>query len=304
MHNSVGIIGMGWVGSSVAISLLHNGIAKNLLLNDIRKGIAEGEAMDLTHGSSFYPSATIKAATIEEMHRCNIIVITAGRGGRPGESRLDLLQENIKVVREISEQLKGYSGMLVVVANPVDVLTWYYQKYTGLPAHRVIGTGTFLDSARLREFVGQELGIVARSVHANVLGEHGNSAVVHWSGAMAGGLQLRRWKGWSAEREKATHQKVTGAAQEIISRKGATNHTIGLVTSYLVKYLLRDDRRVLCVSSVLNGPYGLENVALSLPSILSEDGIVEVLCPNLDDLELEALKASAEIIKTAIASVE
>lgn len=303
MHNSVGIIGMGWVGSSVAISLLHNGIVKNLLLNDVREGIAEGEAMDLTHGSSFYPSATIKAATISEMHICDIIVITAGRGGRPGESRLELLQENIKVVREISEKLKGFKGMLVVVANPVDILTWYYQKYTGLPAHRVIGTGTFLDSARLREFVGQELGIVSRSVHANVVGEHGNSAVVHWSGAVAGGLKLRDWKGWSAEKEKAIYQKVTGAAQEIITRKGSTNHAIGLVTAYMVKFLLRNDRRVLCVSSVMDGPYGLKSVALSLPSILSEDGIVEVLCPQLDDTEFKALKASAEVIQKAIASV-
>lgn len=294
---------MGWVGSSIAISLLHNGIVKELMLNDIRDGIAEGEAMDLTHGSSFYPSAKVRAASISDMHACDVIIITAGRGGRPGESRLELLEENIKVVREISEHLTGFKGIIVVVANPVDVLTWYYQKYTGLPAHRVIGTGTFLDSARLREFVGKELGIVARSVHANVLGEHGNSSVVHWSGAVAGGLQLRNWKGWSVDKEKEIHQKVTGAAQEIIVRKGSTNHAIGLVTAYLVKYLLRDDRRVLCVSSVVDGPYGLSGVAISLPSIVSEDGIVEVLCPELDDTELMALKASAEVIQKAIASV-
>lgn len=295
---------MGWVGSSIAISLLHSGVVKELMLNDVRNGIAEGEAMDLAHGSSFYPPAKIRAAEVPEMHACNVIIITAGRGGRPGESRLELLQENIKVVHDISQQLTGYKGILVVVANPVDVLTWYYQKYTGLPAHRVIGTGTFLDSARLREFVGQELGIVARSVHANVLGEHGNSSVVHWSGAVAGGMKLREWKGWSSEKEATIYQKVTGAAQEIITRKGSTNHAIGLVTAYLVKYLLRNDRRVLCVSSVLDGPYGLHGVALSLPSVVSEDGIIEVLCPKLAEAELQAMKASAEVVQKAIDSVE
>ncbi len=301
--NSIGIIGMGWVGSSVAISLLQNGIAKELFLHDAREGIAEGEAMDLNHGSGFYPAAEVKAARIDEMHACDVVVVTAGRGGKPGESRLDLLKENIGIVRDISAQLKGFTGILVVVANPVDVLTYFYQHYTGLPASHVIGTGTFLDTARLRDMVGETLGIEAKSVHADVLGEHGDSAVMLWSGASIGGVPLRDWEGWNQESEQELSRKVTGAAQEIIRRKGATNHAIGLVTAFLCKFLLRDDKRVVCVSTVLDGPYGLSKVALSLPCVLSEKGVVQVLEPKLDAAEFEALMESAAVIRKAIEEV-
>lgn len=152
---SIGIIGLGWVGASTAISILHRGICRELLLYDVKPGLAEGEAMDLNHGSSFYPSAEVRAAEISEMKDCQAIVITAGRGGRPGESRLDLLNDNIRIAADISEQLRGYQGILVIVANPVDVLTYYYQKFSGIPAGRVIGTGTMLDTARLRDIIGE-----------------------------------------------------------------------------------------------------------------------------------------------------
>ncbi len=301
--NSVGIIGMGWVGSSIAISLLHNGVVNKLLLNDVREGIAEGEAMDLRHGSSFYPTADIRAARISEMQDCNIIVVTAGRGGEPGESRLDLLKDNIEIAKGISKEIKGFNGILVVVSNPVDVLTYYYQKYTGLPASRVIGTGTFLDTSRLCEIVGDKLGVEGKSVDAMVLGEHGDSAVMCWSRATLGGMHLREWKGWNKDFETEIRDEVRGAAQEIIKRKGATNHAIGLVTTFLVKYLLRDDRRIVTVSSVLDGPLGLSGVALSLPCLLSENGVEQVIALPLEPDEMEALKASAEVIRKAIKKV-
>ncbi len=170
MKNSIGIIGMGWVGASVAISLLHKGVCRELLVNDVRNDIAEGEAMDLNHGTSFFSAANIRAVSIGEMRDCNAIVVTAGKGGTEGQSRLDLLNENLKIAKGISNELKGFNGILIIVANPVDVLTYFYQKYTGLPANRVIGTGTFLDSARLREVIGNKLNLEPKAIRAQVIG--------------------------------------------------------------------------------------------------------------------------------------
>lgn len=300
---SIGIIGMGWVGSSVAISILHRGLCNELLINDVRPGIAEGEAMDMNHGSSFYASSHVKAASIEEMIHCQAIVITAGRGGKPDETRLQLLNENIKIVRQISDKLKGFKGILIIVANPVDVLTYFYQKFTGLPEQKVIGTGTMLDTARLRDMVGKKLDVDPRSVHANVVGEHGDSEVVLWSSAEVGPVSLRDWKNWTESDEEVIQQAVVKAAYEIIQRKGATNHAIGLVTATLLKWILRGERRIINLSTVINGPYGLTNVAISLPTLVSNEGAVRALEVGMNDHELSSLKHSAEVIQGAIAMV-
>ncbi|MBL7872574.1 MAG: L-lactate dehydrogenase [Cyclobacteriaceae bacterium] len=301
--NSIGIIGMGWVGASVAISLLHEGIAEELLLNDIQSEIAEGEAMDLIHGSTYYPSAAIRACSIEEMAHCRAIVITAGRGGKPGESRLDLLNENAKIVTQIAARLKGFAGFLVIVANPVDVLTQLYQQATGLDTRKVIGTGTLLDTARLRQMVGAHLNIDARSIHANVIGEHGDSEVVLWSSAHIASVLLRDWSTWRTEFEVDLAHRVKTAAQEIIKRKGATNHAIGLVTASLLKWILRGERRIVNVSSIIKGPYGINNVALSLPSLLSKEGIEKILTIKINEIEMEQLQNSADVIKKALNSI-
>lgn len=301
--NSIGIIGMGWVGSSVAISILHRGLCEELLLNDVRTNIAEGEAMDLNHGSSFYPSAKVRAVSISEMVDCKAIVITAGRNGKPGESRLDLLRENAKIVDEISAQLTGFSGFLIIVANPVDVLTHFYQQSSGLDPSKVIGTGTMLDTARLRERIGNKLTVDPKSIHANVIGEHGDSEVVLWSGAQIGGVKLLDWEDWQLGYQAEISHQVKTAAYEIIKRKGSTNHAIGLVTATLLKWIFRGERRVVNLSSLIQGSYGLHDVSLSLPSILSGDGIVKVLEVKISDVEREQLLASANVIKKAIESV-
>jgi len=299
----VGIIGMGWVGSSVAISVLHEGFCSELLLNDMQKEIAEGEAMDLIHGSSFYPSCKVKSVSIEEMYDCDVIVITAGRGGKPGESRLALLDDNIKIAKDISDRLKDFSGFLIVVSNPVDILTYFYQQFTGLPKSKVIGTGTMLDTARLREMIGQELSLDAKNIHAQVVGEHGDSKVALWSLASLGGIELRKWKDWEHTKEIRIGEQVRNAAHEIIKRKGATNHAIGLVTATLIKWLIRGERRIVNVSTVIDGHYGLYGVALSLPVILSENGAEEVLELKMNEEEHQALHASANILKKVIESV-
>jgi len=295
----IGIVGMGWVGSSIAISTLHSGIPSELLLADLKPGLAEGEAMDLAHGASFYPAARVRAVDIREMQGADAVVIAAGRGGRPGESRLDLLRENAAIVRSIARELSGSTGLLIVVTNPVDVLTHVALEASGLAPSRVIGTGTMLDTARLRQSLGHELKLEPRSIHAQVVGEHGDSEVVLWSGARIGGVSLRSWPGWSMEREVQIEDRVRRAAHEIIERKGATNHAIGLVTAALLRWALRGERRVLTVSRLQDGAFGLADVVLSLPAVLSREGAVEVLRPEMDTRERDALQASAEVLRAA-----
>lgn len=299
----VGIIGLGWVGSSVAISLLHKGVARELLLNDLNMDRAVGEAMDFNHGAPFFAAAEVKAVEISDMVSCDAIIVTAGRGGSADESRLQLLKDNISIVKSVSAQLKGFSGLLIVVANPVDVLTYFYQHYTGLPPHKVIGTGTMLDTARLRQKVGEKLSVDPRSIHAQVIGEHGDSEVVLWSRAMIGGMSLREWPSWDRTYESDMAEQVKKAAYEIIKRKGATNHAIGLVTATLIKWLLRGEQRIVTLSSVIQSAYGISDLAISVPVMVNQKGIAQVLSPEISEHEYQQFHLSAEVIKKAIDSV-
>lgn len=293
----VGIIGTGWVGASVAISTLHSGIARELLLYDKREDVAEGEAMDLSHGSSFYAAAAVRSVPLEAMLETNAVVVAAGRGGKPDESRLDLVRDNVAIARDLGRKFAGYEGVVVLVTNPVDVLTYEFQRASGLPPERVIGTGTMLDTARLRQVLGRTLHMDPRSIHAQVVGEHGDSEVVLWSTATVGGTRLRQWNGWRRDDEPRITEEVRTAAREIIRRKGATNHAIGLVTATLLKWMLRGERRVLTVSRVQSGTLGLEDVALSLPTIVGAGGAERVIEPELDDAEREGLLHSAETLR-------
>ena len=295
---------MGWVGASVAISVLHRGVADRLVLNDLNADLAEGEAMDLAQGAAFYPPAVVETASIEDMKDADLVVIAAGRGGTPGQSRLDLLQTNAAIIESIGQRLAGSRGLLIVVTNPVDVLTWQLARTSGLPLGRVIGTGTMLETARLRQILGRELDVDPRSVHAQVIGEHGDTNVVLWSSARIGGKRLRDWPGWSSEKEKAIREEVRAAAYEIIRRKGATNHAIGLVTANLIRWCLAGSRRVVTVSKVQDGPHGLSNVALSLPSLVGRTGVTEVIDVELDEDEIRALENSVEVLSRAVDSLE
>lgn len=299
MRRTVGVIGTGWVGASVAISTLHSGIADELLLHDIRPELAEGEAMDLAQGASFYPAAQVRAASIEEMTAADAVVIAAGRGGRPGESRLDLLRDNAAIVRDIGRRLGGCRGIIVMVTNPVDVLTQVMTGVSSLSPARVIGTGTMLDTARLRHVLSRTLRVDPRSVHAHVVGEHGDSEVVLWSGAWIGGVRLRDWPGWDPGQQPGLADEVRRAAYEIIRRKGATNHAIGLVTADLLRALLRDERRILTVSRVQEGAAGFRDVAMSMPAIVGSAGAAQVLEPAMSEQEREALERSAEALRRA-----
>lgn len=300
----IGIIGTGWVGSSIAISVLHHGTARELLLHDARADVAEGEAMDLRHGSSFYPTADVRAVELDEMATCDAVVLTAGRGGVAGQSRLALLRDNAALARQIGARLAGTRGIIVVVTNPVDVMTQLVGEASGLPPERVIGTGTMLDTARLRQVLGRELALEPRSIHGQVVGEHGDSEVVLWSGVELGGRRLRELPRWDHRREPAIAAEVRDAAGEIIRRKGATNHAIGLATAALLRWMLRGERRVLTVSRLQDGAAGISGVALSLPAVVGRDGATEIIVPSMDDGERAALARSAETLRAARASID
>lgn len=299
MNRIVGIIGTGWVGTSVAISTLQAGAADQLWLHDVNGAVAEGEAMDMTHGAAFYPDCPVRAVSLHEMRQAQVVVVAAGRGGRPDETRLDLLRDNARIVADIGHQLAGFDGSIVVVTNPVDVLTSVMLHASGLPPERVLGTGTMLDTARLRQVLGRELGVAPQSIHAQVVGEHGDSEVVLWSGAQVGGVPVRQWPGWSAETEARLATEVRCAAYQVIQRKGATNHAIGLVTAALLRCMLRGERRVLTVSRQQQGVCEVQGVALSLPAIVDGGGAVQVLAPQMDASEAAALAHSAQVLRSA-----
>ena len=303
MRHKVGIIGVGSVGASVAISTLHSGAADELWLHDLDGARAEGEAMDLAHGAWFYPACKVRTASVEEMRNAQVVVVAAGRGGRPDESRLDLLRDNARVARDIGRTLAGFAGTVVVVSNPVDVLVQVLTEASGLPPQRVLGTGTMLDTSRLRQMLGHKLHLASNSVHAQVLGEHGDSSVVLWSGADVGGVPLRDWPGWRRGQEDALAQQVRQAAYEVIQRKGFTNHAIGLVTARLLHCLLRGEQQVLTVSRVQQGAFGLRDVALSLPTVVGRQGGLHVAEPVLDEAERAALEHSAQVLRAAHASI-
>jgi L-lactate dehydrogenase len=305
MRAKIGIIGIGGVGSSVALSLLHFGAAGELILNDARPDIAEGEAMDLIQGSAFYPTSRVRAGTIEEMLDCDAVVVTAGIGRTsPGQSRLELLAINAGIVTDIGGRLRGGRGIVVMVTNPVDIMTLVMTRASGFPPARVIGTGTMLDTARLRQVLGRELDLDPRSIHGQVVGEHGASEVVLWSGVRVGGLPLRDWSGWDAARQARVTEEVRTAGYEIIRRKGATTHAIGLVTATLLKWMLRSARRVLTVTRVQEGALGLTGVALSLPTVLSAAGAEQVLEPEMTAAERDDVLRSAEVLRQAAGSLD
>jgi len=298
MKARIGIIGTGWVGTSVAFSTLIAGHARELWLHDQRGAVAEGEAMDLSDGAAFYPRCDVRAVPLTQMREADIVVLAAGRNGRPDESRLDLLRDNARIAAGFGQALAGFGGIVTVVTNPVDVLTRVVRAASGLPPERVIGTGTLLDTARLRERLAVRLGVATDSVHAQVVGEHGDSSVPLWSGARVGGVALRDWPGWRVDEEAALAQAVRRAAYEVIQRKGATNHAIGLVTAELIGAIVNDERRLLPVSRVQD-----DGVALSLPALVGAGGALPVTAPAMDRAEREALVASSDLLDRAFRSL-
>lgn len=302
-RRTVGIVGTGNVGVAAAYALFHRRLASDIVLIDQDARRAEGEAMDLMHGQSLVGRVTVRAGTYQDLADAQVVLISAGVAQRPGETRLDLLNRNAEVFREIAREIDLHApgAILVIATNPVDILTWVMQELSHRPATRVIGTGTMLDTARFRALLGAHYEVDPRSVHAYILGEHGDSEVPLWSSASIGGQPIldRTVLGhpWDREAMDGLFDRVRRAAYEIIERKGYTNLAIGVVLAQLVEAILGDQRSVLPVSVRLDGEYGLGGVCLSIPCIVGIEGVEGRVLPGLDEEELTGLQRSAAVLK-------
>lgn len=308
-RRKVGLVGVGHVGVAAAYALFVRRTAAEIVLVDQDRRRAEGEAMDLMHAQALVGRATVRAGSYEDLADAQVVLIAAGVGQRPGETRLDLLNRNAAVFREIARELDRHApeAILIVATNPVDVLTYALQELTRRPPGRVLGTGTLLDTARFRALLGEHYGVDPRSVHAYILGEHGDSEVPVWSNAAIGGLPLRensvQGKPFDRAAMDALFQRVRGAAYAIIERKGYTSTAIGVVLAHLVEAVLRDQRSVLPVSVRLSGEYGIDGVCLSIPCVVGSEGVEGRVLPDLDEEEIRGLQHSAAVLRQSLAGI-
>lgn len=306
-RRSVGIVGTGNVGKAGAYALFIQNLASELVLCDIDERKAEGEAMDLMHGQMLAGKATVRAGSYEDLKGAQVVIITAGAGqSSPEESRLDLLQRNASIFRDIIAELDRHvpDAILLIATNPVDILTYVAQRLSTRPDEHVVGTGTLLDTARFRALLGQYYGVDPRSVHAYILGEHGDSEVAVWSHAYIGGRpildQTVLGKPFDRDQMQELFEQARRAAYDIIDRKGHTDTAIGVVISRLVRAILHDENAVLPVSTRLHGEYGLPDVCLSLPCVVGSEGIVHRVRPELSRDELLGLKSSASVLRDTL----
>lgn len=296
--------GAGAVGATAAYALMISGLASEIVLVDVNERRAEGEAMDMMQGSPLVRPVTVRHGSYADCAGCQIVVITAGAAQKPGETRLDLVKKNTAIFQSMIPQIAAAAphAILLVVANPVDILTYAALKFSGFPSGRVVGSGTVLDTARLRSLVGQRLEVDPRSVHGYVIGEHGDSEVVVWSRATVASMPIadfcvQRGRSFDPYIQERIADQVCHAAYEIIERKGATYYAIGLAISHIVEAMLRDQNTVLTVSTLLTGQYGISDICLSLPSVVDHNGVEVVLEPDLSGEELAALQRSAQVLK-------
>jgi L-lactate dehydrogenase len=305
--NKVGLIGTGMVGASFAYSLMQRGLANELVLIDMDAARAEGEAMDLNHGLPFVGPMRISAGDYPDLADADLVVICAGANQRPGETRLDLLKKNAGVFRDIVPKINAVNqeAILVVATNPVDILTYITAQIAGLGTHRVVGSGTVLDTARFRYLLGTHYGVDPRSVHAYIVGEHGDSELALWSLANIAGVRLPDFVGANGQGyDQAALDRIfdqtRNAAYAIIQRKKATYYAIGVGLLAIVEAILRDQHTVLTVASPLTGQYGVTDMAISVPTIVGRRGIEEVLNLPLSTRELAAFQGSAQTLKDGL----
>ncbi|HWQ04926.1 MAG TPA: L-lactate dehydrogenase [Longilinea sp.] len=303
----VAIIGAGNVGATFAYSLLISGLSSEIVLIDANQAKAEGEAMDLMHAVPLGRPARIWAGSYEDCAGAVVTVVTAGSAQRPGETRLDLAARNTEIFRQIIPNIvkNNSEGILVIATNPVDVLTYASLKISGLSPERVIGSGTILDTARFRYLLSQHFGVDPRSVHAFIIGEHGDSEVPVWSLANLAGMRLPVYCSangmqCSPETLTAIFQQTRDAAYHIIERKGATFYAIASGLTRLVEAIIRDQSTVMSVSSLINNYYGINDVCFSLPTVIDGGGVERVVQLELDNDELGGLKKSAEVLKSTL----
>ena len=306
----IAVVGAGFVGSSFAYSLMIRGTVSEIVLIDVDKKRAEGEAMDLNHGVSFVQPARIWAGDFSDCEGADIVVVSAGLAQKPGQSRLDLVKANVEIFRQMIPKVKEYNDecILLIATNPVDIMTYAALKFSGFQPNRVIGSGTILDTSRLRYLLGERLRVDPRNVHAYIIGEHGDSEVPAWSLASVGGVKLEEYCAASSYivhelRLNDIFEQVKNAAYKIIELKGRTYYAIGLGLTRIVESIIRDENAILTVSSLLRDYHGVNDICLSVPTIVNRSGVREVLKLPLTDDETKEFQDSASALKKVAQSV-
>ena len=305
------IIGCGFVGTSIAFSLVQKGIFSELVLIDANEKKAEGEAMDLSHGLPFTKPMEIRAGSYEDIADCAMIIITAGANQKPGETRLDLVHKNVEIYKSIIPKIveKNQEATLLIVSNPVDIMTYVALKLSGYPRHKVIGSGTVLDTARLKYLLSRHLDVDSRSIHAFIIGEHGDSELAVWSAANVSGIPLNHFcelRGYFDHMESMDriYQSVRDSAYEIIEKKGATYYGVAMAVCIIAESVIRNEHSIMPISVYLDGLYGLHDICLSIPTVVGQEGAEKVLDIPLDLMEMGKLVYSAEELKKIIGELE
>ncbi|KXT62325.1 MULTISPECIES: L-lactate dehydrogenase [Lactococcus] len=306
-HKKVILVGDGAVGSSYAFSLVNQGIAQELGIVDIFKEKTQGDAEDLSHALAFTSPKKIYSADYSDAHDADLVVLTSGAPQKPGETRLDLVEKNLRITKQVVTEIvaSGFDGIFLVAANPVDILTYATWKFSGFPKERVIGSGTSLDSARFRQALAEKLDIDARSVHAYIMGEHGDSEFAVWSHANVAGVNLEEFlkdsRGVKEEELVELFESVRDAAYSIIEKKGATFYGIAVALARITKAILDNENAVLPLSTFQEGQYeGVEGLYIGQPAIVGDKGIVRPVNIPLNDAELQKMQASAKQLKTIL----
>ncbi len=307
----IAIIGLGMVGSSIAFSLMQEGIFSEIVLIDKDRKKAKGEAMDLSHGIPFCESINIYEGDYDDIKDCYVVIITAGANQEKGETRLDLIDKNLKIYKSIIPNITktSFEGILLVVSNPVDILTYVTLKLSGYDKKRVIGSGTVLDSARFQYMLGRHLNVDSKSIHAFIIGEHGDSELAVWDSSDIGGMKINNFCELRGHfnHEQAMNEIFSGvknSAYEIIERKGATYYGIAMAVKRICTALVKDEHSILPVSSYIDGEYGLNDICISIPSIVCMEGIDKVLEIPLSKREDENLFNSASKLKDVLESLK
>ena len=303
------IVGCGFVGSATAFALMESGLFSEVVLIDADRNRAEGEALDISHGLPFSKPMQIYAGGYEDISDAAVVIVTAGAGQKPGETRLDLVKKNVGIFKSIIPEIAKYNtqGILLIVANPVDILTYTAQKLSGFPANRVFGSGTVLDTARLKYLLGEHLQVDSRSIHAFIIGEHGDSEIAAWSSANVSGVPLHKFCEMRGhfDHDNATEKIAEGvknSAYEIINKKKATYYGIAMSVKRICEAIVRDEKSVLPVSSIQNTEE-INGVALSMPAIVGKNGVEDLVPIELSDEEKAALKRSADTLKAVLDDV-
>lgn len=314
MSNKVTIIGAGSVGSTIAYTMAVQGLASEIVMIDVNTKKALGEAMDIRQGTSFMEPCKIYAGSYEDAAGSDIVVITSGIARKPGQTRLELCQINVNILKSITPQIVKYApeALYVFVSNPVDIMTYAFCKFSGLPEKQVIGSGTLLDSARLRSRIADCLSINQKDVQAFVLGEHGDSSFVPWSTVRISSVSLEKYRenlnyheDFTAEldlEDIENHMRTSGG--KIIARKGATFYAIAVSVCDIVKTLLNGNDSVKCVSTMMHGEFGIDDVCLSIPTIVNGQGVKGTLLPELTEEEIAKLRHSADVLKEVLSQID